>query len=214
LAAENGLVEKEAKRLAEAFSDAGVILYLSNSSDPALAKIIHLKPERVSKALYHALDYHGLALANRMGELQQLKERFERMKDVKDHIDEKAHRSANRLIWLGGAYLIAQCAVLARFTWWEFSWDIVEPITYFVTFTGGLIGYLYFATTKSEYTYENLRDRLARTKREKWYKRANFDPSAFEELHKELEELQKDLKPYLGTTAISSAAAAPAPKKE
>lgn len=41
-----------------------------------------------------------------------------------------------------------QFGLLARLTWWEYSWDIVEPITYFVTYGTALIMYGYFVLTK------------------------------------------------------------------
>jgi len=41
---------------------------------------------------------------------------------------------------------------------------------------------MYFAVTKAEYTYENLRDSLARRKRENLYKRDNFDLERYNQL--------------------------------
>eukprot|EP01102_Stenamoeba_stenopodia_P002465 TRINITY_DN1229_c0_g1_i1.p1 TRINITY_DN1229_c0_g1~~TRINITY_DN1229_c0_g1_i1.p1 ORF type:complete len:331 (-),score=93.90 TRINITY_DN1229_c0_g1_i1:227-1219(-) len=202
IAAKYGFSEKDAKQLALSFTDAGVIMYLPNSTDPALQTLVHLKPQNVFTALYKAIDFNGSRIQTSLAELQAMKEDFERKKDLKDQLDDKAHRAANRLIYLGGAWLFVQAAVLARMTWWEFSWDIVEPITYFVTFTGALIGYLYFATTKSEYTYEDLRDRLARTRREKFYERANFDPVAYQELAHQIHEREVELQAYLPASTI------------
>lgn len=36
-------------------------------------------------------------------------------------------RYANGIIWGGLGYLVAQWAFLARLTWWDFNWDIMEP---------------------------------------------------------------------------------------
>lgn len=202
-----GINEKDAKQLANSFTDAGVILYLPNATDPALQKLVHLKPQNVINALHRAIDFNGSRIQTSLAELQAWKEELERKKDLKDTLDDKAHRAANRLIYLGGAWLFLQAAVLARMTWWEFSWDIVEPITYFVTFTGALIGYLYFATTKSEYTYEDLRDRLARTRREKFYRRANFDPVEYQELIDKIHEREVELQAYLPASTIKKATA-------
>jgi hypothetical protein len=35
--------------------------------------------------------------------------------------------------WAGLALMGVQFGALARLTWEEYSWDIMEPITYFVT---------------------------------------------------------------------------------
>lgn len=41
-----------------------------------------------------------------------------------------------------------QFGILARLTWWEYSWDIMEPVTYFVTYGTAMVGYAYFLVTK------------------------------------------------------------------
>ena len=41
-----------------------------------------------------------------------------------------------------------QFGFLARLTWWEYSWDIMEPVTYFVTYGTSLIMYAYFVLTR------------------------------------------------------------------
>lgn len=41
-----------------------------------------------------------------------------------------------------------QFGFLARLTWWEYSWDIMEPVTYFVTYAGSMLFYAYFVLTR------------------------------------------------------------------
>lgn len=41
-----------------------------------------------------------------------------------------------------------QFGILARLTWWEYSWDIMEPVTYFVTYGTAMAAYAYFVLTK------------------------------------------------------------------
>lgn len=41
-----------------------------------------------------------------------------------------------------------QFGILARLTWWEYSWDIMEPVTYFVTYGTAMAAYAYYALTK------------------------------------------------------------------
>ena len=41
-----------------------------------------------------------------------------------------------------------QFGVLARLTWWEYSWDIMEPVTYFVTTGTAICCYGYFLLTQ------------------------------------------------------------------
>ena len=39
----------------------------------------------------------------------------------------------------------------AYLTWWELSWDVMEPVAYFVSLTYSLIAYMYFLYTRGSY---------------------------------------------------------------
>lgn len=78
-------------------------------------------------------------------------------------------------MWGGLGYLVAQWCVLARLTWWDFNWDIMEPVTYFITFGTAVIGYAYFAIAKREYTYGDLRDVVHQRSVVSTYFRNGFD---------------------------------------
>ncbi|VEL27660.1 unnamed protein product [Protopolystoma xenopodis] len=41
-----------------------------------------------------------------------------------------------------------QFGILARLTWWEYSWDIMEPVTYFVGYGTSMAIYAYYVTTR------------------------------------------------------------------
>jgi hypothetical protein len=60
---------------------------------------------------------------------------------------------------------------VARLTWWEFSWDIMEPVTYILTFSTAVIGFVYFVVTQSDYTYESLWNKWAHRRRAKLIRR-------------------------------------------
>ena len=49
-----------------------------------------------------------------------------------------------------------QFGVLARLTWWEYSWDIMEPITYFVTYGTSVAMFAYYCVTKQVGVIERL----------------------------------------------------------
>jgi calcium uniporter protein, mitochondrial len=53
-----------------------------------------------------------------------------------------------RTFWAGFAAICFQVGVFARLTWWEYSWDIMEPITYFATFSTVVISLAYYIVTK------------------------------------------------------------------
>lgn len=45
----------------------------------------------------------------------------------------------------------AQLFGFAYLTWWELSWDVMEPIAYMVSLSYSLIAYMYFLYTRGSY---------------------------------------------------------------
>lgn len=121
----------------------------------------------------------------------------------KHEIDSASERKANFAMYVGLGFLVAQWSFLARLTWWEFNWDIMEPVTYFVTFGTAVLGYFYFAVTRREYTFQDVRENILRNSQFKSYIKKDFpieeyyalehqlkslNPEAFEKLQWELNE--------------------------
>jgi len=63
-------------------------------------------------------------------------------------IDLVASRQTSVLTWVGLGLMSVQFGILARLTWWEYSWDIMEPVTYFVTYGTAMAVYAYYVLTK------------------------------------------------------------------
>lgn len=59
-----------------------------------------------------------------------------------------AEKKTSYLTWIGLGLMSVQFGVLARLTWWEYSWDIMEPVTYFVTYGTAMAAYAYYCLTK------------------------------------------------------------------
>ena len=60
----------------------------------------------------------------------------------------KAEKRTNHLTWLGLGLMGLQFGLLARLTWWEYSWDIMEPVTYFVGYGSAIAMCGYYILTK------------------------------------------------------------------
>ena len=52
------------------------------------------------------------------------------------------------MIWLGLGMMSIQVGVMAHLTWFAYSWDIVEPISYFVSYSAVIGVYAYFVLTR------------------------------------------------------------------
>lgn len=59
-----------------------------------------------------------------------------------------AERKTTTMTWIGLGLMGVQFGALARLTWWEYSWDIMEPITYFVTYGTSMACFAYYVLTK------------------------------------------------------------------
>lgn len=66
-------------------------------------------------------------------------------------IECKAH--SERIMWTALIFMCLQAGFFARLTWWEYSWDIMEPITYFATFATAIASFAYYLYTKQVCSY-------------------------------------------------------------
>ena len=67
---------------------------------------------------------------------------------MKNELTDSASKKTRMLMWAGLAGMAAQFGILARLTWWEYSWDIMEPVTYFITYGTAILMYGYFILTQ------------------------------------------------------------------
>ena len=66
----------------------------------------------------------------------------------KSQLVASAEKRTDMLTWLGLGLMGVQFGALARLTWWEYSWDIMEPVTYFVTYGTSIAIFAYYTLTK------------------------------------------------------------------
>ena len=78
------------------------------------------------------------------------------LEDSRKMLAEQAEKRSGNLTWLGLGLMSVQFGILARLTWWEYSWDIMEPgnksLQYFIIQT---IYYKYSFKT-FYYTYQSI----------------------------------------------------------
>lgn len=106
------------------------------------------------------------------------------LQEKKEEIDVQAHKQVRRILWSGLVLVVAQLGLFFRLTYWDFSWDVVEPLAYFTTTTCIGIGYAYFLITSRDPTYQDLMKRLFLRRQRKLIKRHNFDVERFKEIQK------------------------------
>lgn len=67
---------------------------------------------------------------------------------IKEELAIKCKKHTNRMIWLGLGAMSIQVGIMARLTWFDYSWDIVEPISYFVSYAAVIGVYAYYVLTR------------------------------------------------------------------
>ncbi|XP_061914402.1 calcium uniporter protein, mitochondrial isoform X2 [Entelurus aequoreus] len=129
-----------------------------------------------------------------IGRLEDLNAQLRPLEKVRQELSRKAERRTTWVLWGGMAYMATQFGILARLTWWEYSWDIMEPVTYFITYGTAMAMYAYFVLTRQEYLYPDARDRQYLLFLHKGVKRTHFDIEKYNKLKDDISEVELDLK--------------------
>ncbi|XP_049576673.1 calcium uniporter protein, mitochondrial [Syngnathus scovelli] len=178
-------------------------------------------PEKVCKSSEHALQLddmknvvHLLHTALHLPEHQLLQERqlLERLDSLKQELSplEKmkaqlshtAEMQTSRAVWTGLALLSVQGGALAWLTWWVYSWDVMEPVTYFVTYATSMGAFAYYVLTKEDYVYPGAKDRQFLQYFYKGASKKKFNVEKYNELKDELSQVEDDLKRLRNPTQL------------
>ncbi|CAN2388882.1 Mitochondrial calcium uniporter dominant negative beta subunit [Pristimantis euphronides] len=125
--------------------------------------------------------------------LESLREELQPLEEMKRNIMAVAEAKTSRLKWVGLAFLSTQGGALAWLTWWVYSWDIMEPVTYFITYGSAIGFYAYFLLTKLDYVYPDASDRQFLHIFYKKAKVKKFDVEKYNKLKKEFAEIEGSL---------------------
>lgn len=147
-----------------------------------LFTILHLE-ESQKKREYHLLE-----------KIDHLKEQLQPLEEVKAGIAAHSEAKTSGLLWAGLALLSIQGGALAWLTWWVYSWDIMEPVTYFITFANSMVFFAYFLVTRQDYTYSAVKSRQFLQFFHKKSKQQHFDVEQYNKLKEDLAKAKESLK--------------------
>lgn len=88
--------------------------------------------------------------ARRITQIELLK----KMEEEKAQIDGRAEAQVRKELWAGLVFMMAQTVGFMRLTFWELSWDVMEPICFFVTSLYFMAGYAFFLRTSRDPSFE------------------------------------------------------------
>ncbi|XP_062991945.1 calcium uniporter regulatory subunit MCUb, mitochondrial [Elgaria multicarinata webbii] len=145
-------------------------------------------------AALHLEDHQTRRERELMQKMELLKEELLPLEQVKAGITADVDAKTSRLLWIGLALMSTQGGALAWLTWWVYSWDIMEPVTYFITYGSAMAFYAYFVLTKQDYIYPDARDRQFLRYFHRKSQNQNFNVDQYNKLKEELAEVEDSLK--------------------
>ncbi|KAJ9186624.1 hypothetical protein P3X46_002172 [Hevea brasiliensis] len=162
--------ENQGIEFAKTLDQSGNVIVMGN--------IVFLRPEQVAKSMENIIS-QSISTRNdpRRNELEQ-------MEQQKAVIDQKARSQVRGELYCGLGFLLVQTLGLMRLTFWELSWDVMEPICFFVTSLHFVLAYAFFLRTSVEPSFEGYFQRRFKAKQKKLMQVHSFDMEKYKELRK------------------------------
>ncbi|XP_028803029.1 calcium uniporter protein 4, mitochondrial [Neltuma alba] len=162
--------EDQGAEFAKKLDESGSVIVLGN--------VVFLRPEQVVKAM-ERLICETIAHPD-----DRRRKELEEMEKQKEKIDEEAKAMVWRELYVGLGLMMAQTIGLMRLTFWELSWDVMEPICFFLTSLHVALAYLFFLRTSTEPTFQGYFRRRFTVKQHKLMRSHNFDVHKYNQLCK------------------------------
>ncbi|KAK6938784.1 Calcium uniporter protein, C-terminal [Dillenia turbinata] len=160
--------ESQGVEFAKMLDDSGNVIVLGN--------IVFLRPEQVARSLETIIS-PSMTVAN-----TPRRKELEEMEKQKTPIDEAARSQVRKELYAGLGFIVLQTLGFMRLTFWELSWDVMEPICFFVASLHFVAGYAFFLRTSKEPSFEGFFQRRFRSKQEKLMKLHGFDVKKYNDL--------------------------------
>ncbi|KAG7607555.1 Calcium uniporter protein 3 [Arabidopsis thaliana] len=161
---------EQGNRVANMLDEAGNVI--------VLGKLVCLKPEELTSAMAGLIPTLEPSLD------AETRQEFEQLEIIKSDIDKRADDLVRKELWAGLGLIMAQTVGFFRLTFWELSWDVMEPICFYVTSTYFMAGYAFFLRTSKEPSFEGFYKSRFETKQKRLIKMLDFDIDRFTKLQK------------------------------
>ena len=158
--------EADATALVNALSRAGVVIVFEDE--------VFLKPKEVRQAVASALPPPYVD-ADRDGQSD-----YAEILKAKESAESNARSLSGTVLWAGFFFFLLQLGVLFRATFWELSWDVCEPISYFLGGTHAAAAYLYYLLTRQDFSFGGSANFLEAWMRRRAFRAKNIDERQIE----------------------------------
>lgn len=194
-----GAEEKVALKWLRELQRRNLVVHFDRSRNAQLEKALILRPYSLESVLtlQNALDSelynikHDRKVKER--QLAELKVAMKNLQQVEASVALAARRMPNVQKWVGLSSLTGFYGALMYCVWDVYSWDVMEPITYFIGFTAVLSSSFYHAITKKDPTYSNIWQKRYADRVAKLSKQRKYDPAELEKLQACVADLENDI---------------------
>ncbi|KAM9836384.1 calcium uniporter protein, mitochondrial-like [Aulostomus maculatus] len=124
---------------------------------------------------------------------QSLRVQLQPLETMRVQLSWEAESRASVLGWVGLAYLSLQGGFLAYLTWYVFAWDVMEPVTYFISYSTSMIFFSYYVLTRQDFICPKIKDRQFLHFLHRRASRRKFDVEKYNRLKEELAQVENDL---------------------
>jgi len=194
---DRGIEVDELKHYILALSLQHTALYIDNIVD--LKDKIHNNPDLYQKIIIDSLNVELLKKSQieRIKQLEILKNEFKPLAEEREKHLHIAFRRYKLWTYTGLILLFGQFVMFARLTWWDYSWDVIEPFTYFTNFVQCVLAaFIFYLVRKEEFSYELGRNIYINRLLKRFEKKKLFDVEKYNTTKKKIEDLEELIHRY------------------
>ncbi|CAL1710338.1 unnamed protein product [Somion occarium] len=125
--------------------------------------------------------------------LTAIEQELGQMEELKKQCDKEAHRGARRMAVSGFGLLVVYWGTVARLTFWDYGWDVMEPITYLSGLSTVILGYLWFLYQGREVSYSSVLSSSISARRHALYTARGLDIERWRDLVEERRKLKTEI---------------------
>ncbi|XP_034531974.1 calcium uniporter protein, mitochondrial-like [Notolabrus celidotus] len=155
--------------------------------------VVHLLHTALSLPQQQLIKHRELQIRQ-----ETLRQQLQPLETVRLKMVKEAQSKASVLGWVGLGYLSLQGGFLAYLTWYVFAWDVMEPVTYFITYTTSMAFFGYYILTRQDFLLPGVRDRQFLHFFHRSASGQKFNLQRYNELKDQLAEVDADLRKLRG----------------
>lgn len=157
-----------------------------------LEDLVYLHPREVTSAVLRVLPgVPSKVFGVSDQELLKLQSEYDEMHVNYEQAQRRAATRSSLVVYGGLMVLCAQLATFIRLTYYEFSWDVMEPISYFVGLSNAIMVYLFYIWNRRDFSFETWQRGMEGKYAEKTFRAKGFDINRYVGLARRLRKAGK-----------------------